>query len=306
MEKLENLKSEFQRYVDSKKWNRFMEEKSVNVFRRLVELEEKHNKSIVDIDNKYIAENAKRLSYQAIMQEMYMINQVFEFIGSNKRLAITDFNKDMLKVNTNRFYTKEELQNVCESLINPQDKILLYGLFAGLRGVAYKELLELKVKDINFKESYIQLEDRKLEIDDYFKKILEDAINPEYGGVYHKYYDISSSNKSNSSYELNMDSKYVIKAIPSAKNNEGLNPMSKSGFQTRIEKLSNVLGRSLVPVDLVRSGIMSRMNDIEVNHNKSNELDKFWGKDNIVKFLKDNKLKSEPFELLRIYNQKYR
>ena len=149
MEKLENLKSEFQRYVDSKKWNRFMEEKSVNTFRRLVELEEKHNKSIVDIDNKYIAENAKRLSYQAIMQEMYMINQVFEFIGSNKRLAITDFNKDMLKVNTNRFYTKEELQNVCESLINPQDKILLYGLFAGLRGVAYKELLELKVKDIN-------------------------------------------------------------------------------------------------------------------------------------------------------------
>lgn len=306
MEKLENLKSEFQRYVDSKKWNRFMEEKSVNVFRRLVELEEKHNKSIVDIDNKYIAENAKRLSYQAIMQEMYMINQVFEFIGSNKRLAITDFNKDMLKVNTNRFYTKEELQNVCESLINPQDKILLYGLFAGLRGVAYKELLELKVKDINFKESYIQLEDRKLEIDDYFKKILEDAINPEYGGVYHKYYDISSSNKSNSSYELNMDSKYVIKAKPYAKNNEGLNPMSNSGFQTRIEKLSNVLGRSLVPVDLVRSGIMSRMNDIEVNHNKSNELDKFWGKDNIVKFLKDNKLKSEPFELLRIYNQKYK
>ena len=44
MEKLENLKSEFQKYVDSKKWNRFMEEKSANVFRRLVELEEKHNK----------------------------------------------------------------------------------------------------------------------------------------------------------------------------------------------------------------------------------------------------------------------
>ena len=48
---------------------------------------------------------------------------------------------------------------------------------------------------------------------------------------------------------------------------------------------------------------MSRMNDIEVNNNES---DKFWGKDNIVRFLKDNKLKSEPFELLRIYNQKYK
>ena len=67
MEKLENLKSEFQRYVDSKKWNRFMEEKSVNVFRRLVELEEKHNKSIVDIDNKYIAENIKSLSATGIL-----------------------------------------------------------------------------------------------------------------------------------------------------------------------------------------------------------------------------------------------
>ena len=84
-----------------------MEEKSVNVFRRLVELEEKHNKSIVDIDNKYIAENAKRLSYQAIMQEMYMINQVFEFIGSNKRLAITDFNKDILQLRKERDLEKQ-------------------------------------------------------------------------------------------------------------------------------------------------------------------------------------------------------
>ncbi len=303
---LKALQNDFNLYVNNKKWNKFMEDKSINTYRRLIKVEEKYNKNILDIDNKTIAENTKRLSYQAIMQEIYMINQIFEFMGSNKRINIGDFSDDMLKVNTNRFYTREELQDICESLVNPQDKILLYGLFAGLRGTAYKELLELKIKNINFEGNYIQLKDRRIEIDSYFKSILQDAIDPVYGGTYYKYYNPSSGSKSNSSYSLNMDSEYVIKAKPYVKNNNGLNPMTNSGFQTRIEKLSNILNRSLVPIDLVRSGIMARMNDLEKYWQENDMLDKFWGTEALIPYLKDNKLKAEPFELLRIYKQKYK
>lgn len=301
---LENLQKEFNLFINNKKWNRFMEDRCKSTYVRLVELEKKCCKDILDIDNKTIAENSKNISYQVVMQEIYMINQIFDFLSSSKRISLSDFSEDMLKVNTSRFYTKKELINICESLVNAQDKIILYGLFAGLRGTAYKELLQLKVSDINFEEGYIQLEDRKLEIDDYFKGILEDAIDPIYGSVYHKYYDPNAGAKSNCSYELNMDSEFVIKAKPYSKNNNGLNAMTNSGFQTRVEKLSIITKRSLVPIDLVRSGIMSRMNNLEVQW-KKNKLDKYWGKDTLVSYLKDNKLKAEPFELLRIYNQKY-
>jgi len=303
---LENLQNKFNIFINDKKWNRFMEDRCLKIYHKLIEVEKKYDKDIVDIDNKAIIEVLKKMSYQVIMQEIYMVNQIFEFLNSNKRVSINDFNEDMLKVNTNRFYTQSELQDICESLINPQDKILLYGLFAGLRGTAYKELLELKVKDINFEKRYIQLKDRKLKIDDYFTCILADAVDPVYGGVYYKYYDENSSAKSNSSYELNMNSEYVIKSKPYVKNNNGLNPMTNSGFQTRIEKLSNVLNRSLVPVDLVRSGIMAKMNEIEKFWEEHNMVDKFWGKDTLVPYLKDNKFKAEPFELLRIYKQKYK
>ena len=211
----------------------------------------------------------------------------------------------MLKVNTKRFYKEKELQDICETLVNPQDKIILYGLFAGLRGTAYKELLELKVKDINFDKNYIQLKDRRIEIDNYFKSILEDAVDPLFGGTYHKYYNPNSGATSNSSYALNMESEYVIKTKPYSKNNNGLNAMTNSGLQTRVEKLSNVINRPLVPIDIVRSGIMSRMNKIEEQWNKDSK-DDFWGTERLIPFLKENKLKAEPFELLRIYKQKYK
>ncbi len=306
MEMLEDLQDKFNLYIKTKDWNKFMEDKSKNTYRRLIEIEKQYNKSILDIDNEIIAENTKRASYQAIMQEIYMVNQVFEFLNSNKRLLRSDFSDDMLKVNTSRFYTKSELQDICEVLVNPQDKILLYGLFAGLRGTAYSELLQLKVKDINFEENYIQLKDKRIEIDSYFKEILLDAIDPVFGSTYHKYYNPNSGAKSNSSYDLNMNSEYVIKAKPYSKNNNGLNPMTNSGFQTRIEKLSNIVNRSLVPVDLVRSGIMSRMHDLENYWKENNMTEKFWGKETVVPYLKENKLKAEPFELLRIYKQKYK
>lgn len=302
---LESLQDKINEFINEKKWNRFMEDRCRNTYRKLVELEKKFEKNIIELDNKAIAESVKKASYQSIMQEIYMVNQIFGLLNSNRRLTINDFDEEMLKVDTNRFYTQSELQDICESLINPQDKILLYGLFAGLRGIAYKELLELKVKDINFEESYIQLEDRKLKIDDYFRCILADAVDPVYGGVYYKYYDASSTPKSNDSYELNMESEYVIKSKPYIKNNNGLNPMTNSGFQTRIEKLSNVLKRSLVPVDLVRSGIMSKMNELETYWKEHDIDDKFWGTETLIPYLKSHKLKAEPFELLRIYKQKY-
>jgi len=49
----------------------------------------------------------------------------------------------------NKYFTINEIQNICDSLINPQDKFIIYGLFKGLYGKAYSDLLELKIIDLD-------------------------------------------------------------------------------------------------------------------------------------------------------------
>jgi len=89
---LENLQNKFKIFINDKKWNRFMEDRCLKIYHKLIEVEKKYDKDIVDIDNKAIIEVLKKMSYQVIMQEIYMVNQIFEFLNSNKRVSINDFN----------------------------------------------------------------------------------------------------------------------------------------------------------------------------------------------------------------------
>ena len=48
---LESLKDKFNTFINEKKWNRFMEDRCRNTYRRLVEVEKEYSKDIIDIDN---------------------------------------------------------------------------------------------------------------------------------------------------------------------------------------------------------------------------------------------------------------
>ncbi len=88
----------------------------------------------------------------------------FLIVGSSGTMAYsnngTDWNSISQNLTTNDFqdcriektnlFTKQEIIDICNSLVNVQDKFIIYGLFSGIRGNKYEDLVKLKVKDINF------------------------------------------------------------------------------------------------------------------------------------------------------------
>lgn len=205
--------------------------------------------------------------------------------------------KEHVMDTSDRYFTKEEIQDICELFINPVDKFIVYGLFCGIDGKQRSELLNLKKDQVNFENGTITLSDRTIYMDEYMRNVLRDTLDPLLGSVYYKYLDDEVEGSTSESYDLNFASEYVIKTKPYSKNNNGKNPMKLAGFNQRIKKLKEATGFNLVPRDLVRSGVMDKMHRIKKT---------YWTQGEIQEFLKQNNIKLQPFELKRIYEMKYK
>lgn len=127
-------------------------------------------------------------------------------------------------------YNKEFILNVCNSLINYQDKFIVYGLYQGLKGDDYADLLEIKLADISEDYSYINLKNRKFICDDFMARMLK-------GTVKSKMYFINNNNLHNEDhYYFNDKSEYLIKSIPTSTDN-GLSPMSKNQLEIKLNEI---------------------------------------------------------------------
>ena len=300
---LPKFKEKFYKHIEELKLDKIETNRAYKSFDRLINLEKKLNKSIYEIPVGEIGKSLMRNSYQGTVLECNMVNKILEFIDSKDRIDTTDV-LSKFEYETSRFYTREEMQDVCESLVNAQDKVILYGLFMGLRGDKYKELLQLKVQDVIFDKNYIQLSDRKVKMDRYFKEILKDCLDPVYGGYYYKFNFTSSTGLKEEGYNLNFDSEYVIKSKPYKGNNNGLEPMKLPSLHTRIQKMQEVLDVSLSTTDINRSGILAEMYDIQ-QHWDRHYIPQSWTREKICRFIKEKKIKGSPYDLLKIYKQKY-
>ena len=94
---------------------------------------------------------------------------------------------------------------------------------------------------------------------------------------------------------LNSALKRVIRN-PIIKLKEIEDGMKKEGMKTRLHKLSKVTNMPLSSKDLVRSGVMHKMNKIKK---------KGWTVVEIKEFLNQNNFKMQPFALQKLYNLKY-
>lgn len=298
-----NYKDNFYKHIEASGLNRIETNRAYKAFDRLVMLEQKYNKSINDIPAEVIGAESSRESYQGTVQECSMVNKILEFVNSTNRVNMPEVLAN-LKYDTDRFYTREEMQEVCESLVNAQDKVILYGLFSGLRGNGFSELLELKKEDIVFSRNYIKLPNRKLKIDKYFKKILEECLDPIYGGYYYKFHFASTSELKHEGYELNFNSPYVIKSKPYAKNHNGMDCMKLPSLHTRVQKMQDILEIPLNTKDITRSGILAEMYDMQKEWD-TYYLPYAWTKDRVAEFLRKKKVKGSPYDLLKFYKQKY-
>lgn len=278
------------------------------VFKKLSMWEITNQKRLVDATKEELVELCKSGSYKianrsygALKTRIDAINEVLAWLNVDIKLSMTDFNTNEILVdNKTRYFTKEEIQDVCDLFINPQDKYIVYGIFCGIFGKAYSDLLQLKVSDINLSNQTITTPSGKtIKMDDYLLDIVSDTIDPIWGAKYYKYITTGKEGTTTSNYNLNMKSEYVLKPKPYSKNNDGTEPMKVNGIQRRLNKLSEVSDVTLSGIDIYRSGVMHMM------YSKEIETGEKWTCALLEEWLKENNIKAQVFELYRLYNNKY-
>ncbi|WP_024622451.1 hypothetical protein [Metaclostridioides mangenotii] len=187
---------------------------------------------------------------------------------------------------------RNELLEICDLLINYQDRFILYAVFCGFTDIDMKNLIELKITDIDFDNKTVKVNDENIIVDDIFLDLAEKTINQV---VYYK--NVQEDNPgTNEYYEFNMDSKFVLKPKPTNQNDGGFNSMSLPTLRQRFNILNDQLTEwYLTPRNLRISGFMQKMND---------EKDD-WTVRAIEAKKKELSYKFNAYTVFNIYNQKY-
>ncbi|MGG7143635.1 hypothetical protein ACQPVP_09235 [Clostridium nigeriense] len=154
----------------------------------------------------------------------------------------------------NGYITYEELKKDLLLLDNAQDKFILLAIYNGIAGKSgLSELINLKVKDVNFKKHIIKVDNREVLMDKEFEKITKEAIEQDV------YVSEVVSKHGVEEYELNRDSEYVIRIRPKAVNNWGLSPITYNTLRAKIKKISAKAGFEINASQLETSGIVNRL-----------------------------------------------
>lgn len=231
-----------------------------------------------------------------ILNEILNDNEINIFIDSKKYVD------DYVKVPDEQILTLKEVQKLCKRTANYQDKLIIYGLFNGIYGKNYSDLLNITKNDVAENCNYINLQSGKRFIcDDFMKEILHGCMKEN---SYRKYVT-SDEIRSSHDFDLAEDSPYLIKPMPTPKNNFGRNPMSASALQRKFEKLSaaykDETGEDVIltGTSLLKSGILYDMFIQEIENGKD------WSIEEIDKYLKMNGIRMNKNELYRSYYQRY-
>jgi hypothetical protein len=187
---------------------------------------------------------------------------------------------------------RNELLEICDLLINYQDRFILYAVFCGFTDIDMKNLIELKITDIDFDNKTVKVNDENIIVDDIFLDLAEKTINQV---VYYK--NVQEDNPgTNEYYEFNMDSEFVLKPKPTNQNDGGFNSMSLPTLRQRFNILNDQLTEwYLTPRNLRISGFMQKMKD---------EKDD-WTVRAIEARKKELSYKFNAYTVFNIYNQKY-
>lgn len=152
------------------------------------------------------------------------------------------------------FISREELIGAVKGLTNPQDQFILMAIYNGIAGKnSMSDLLNLKVKDVDFKRKTITIGDRIIIMDSDFEKITLDTIEEK------TYYSESISKHANKDIEFNAESPYVIKVKPRASNLWGVQPLKYTGFRTKFANITKKCDLEINPSELETSGLINEL-----------------------------------------------
>lgn len=258
------------------------------------------NITIQDIE-KFIMNDFRSINRSAYYQQIGCLNDILSEnkvdIIINSKLYV-----DMcVEVSDKQYLNLDDMKILCNVLMNASDKFICYGLFKGIYGNNYSDLLEITTDMISEDKSYIELPSgKKFICDEYMQEILKDCLKED---VYYKY--VSSSDlRSNDYYEL-AKSKYIIKPMPTRKNNNGYDTLSPSTLQRKFDKFANIFkdktGKDILlsGTSLKKSGILYNMNCEEIKTGRE------WTVESVNSYLKRHGIESNKNEIHYIYHKLY-
>lgn len=191
---------------------------------------------------------------------LQLLNDILANKNINYQLREIELVDKCVKINESKYFTKTQILDICDLLLNACDKFIVYAIFCGILGKSYSDLRNIKIKDIAEDYSYIVIDGKKTLLDDRLKEFTKEVVEQE---VY-----IKNENGMYKYQEFNMNSEYLLKTINNKRNNYGLNKMGKSVFAVKLMKLSEELqaggvNATLTASGIYYSGIMFKMFELE-------------------------------------------
>ena len=269
----------------------------LNTYRKELGKENLKDLTLDELENFVRSNFNNSANRSGFYNQVSIINEILEQNNSLIKVDSAKLVNSCVTFDETKYFTKAELTDICELLTNAQDKFILYALFTGIMGKNCDDLLSIKTEDVASDYSYIRVKGEVVFADDNLKKYIKDTMEEE---VY-----VRENNKYGITYEdLNMNNPYLIKPIPSTKNDDGINKMSKAALNGRLSKLNSLLLNQKIVVTLnatalYYSGIMFKMFEKEIDDNIE------WNITNISDYLKMKSIPVNAIELYRKYYNKY-
>ena len=185
-------------------------------------MENKVNDLINEIGEKNINEevikdfaikNLKTINRSSFYDGFRILKEVLDNKNIKYDLKEDELIQKCLYFDESKYFTKTQILDIINSLINAQDKLLIYMIFNKVLGKKFKDLLEIKVSDVAEDYSYINVNGNKILCDDIMKELVKDTIEQE---VY-----VNTTRARNVMYyDLNMNSEYLFKTLCNKYTNE--------------------------------------------------------------------------------------
>ena len=245
----------------------------------------------------FAIKNLKTINRSSFYDGFRILKEVLDTKGIKYDLKENELMQKCLYFDESKYFTKTQILDVINLLINAQDKLLIYMIFNKVLGKEFKDLLEIKVSDVAEDYSYINVNGNKILCDDVMKELVKDTIEQEV-------YVNTTKTRNVLYYNLNMNSEYLFKTLPNRYTNNGLEPIKRSNLSRKFTLLSEELQRKGLDINLTatgmyQSGIMYDMFVLQVLDNIT------WGIPNVKNYLDINGYNMNANELSFKYHRLY-
>lgn len=183
------------------------------------------------------------------------------FENTNK----TEWSKQFVATRKNYYFTRKDIEDMTDELVNYPDKLVLLALFEGIKGKGFSEILNLKVSDITEKNGshWVHLYDdagkeRDLEISEYLVEVIEKTNKQT------EYFTNNGANKENGKH---ISTEFVKSDKVLKKSNRGKqddNDLTFTFINRKFIFFKEIFGmKFLKPKHITDSGIMHCANEMQ-------------------------------------------